>query len=115
MQPLILALIFFAATPNAATAVSQKSTIELSEPEGKRLAQFAPQTLKKIQKCKTLNVQDVILMTRQGLSDKLIIEIIEKSKSTFFLHTSDINEMRQMGVSQKVIEKMSETGKYNYN
>jgi hypothetical protein len=110
MQSLILALIFLATTP-----IAQNSSVTLTEPEQKRLEQFAPQTLKKIQKSAPLNVQDVILMTRQGLPDKLIIEIIEKTSSTFFLHTSDIKEMRQMGVSQKVIEKMSETGKYNYS
>ncbi|NGX46109.1 MAG: hypothetical protein K940chlam2_01291 [Chlamydiae bacterium] len=114
MQTLVLSLIFLAGSPASLKDPPKVAAIVLTPQEEKRMQQFAPMTLKKIEKGKPLDVYDIRLMTRMGLADEIILAAIAKTNSTFYLTSSDIKELRQGGVSQKVIEDMNETGKHNY-
>src|SRR5438445_2521611 len=53
---------------------------------------------------------DVIRMTREGKSQQAILDAIHDSHATFDLTANDIAELRQAGVSDKVIDTMTETG-----
>lgn len=56
-----------------------------------------------------LTRDDVIRMSKEGGSDEEIIEAIRASGATFDLTANDIADLRQAGVSEKVIDAMIET------
>jgi len=82
----------------------------LDEQDRKAMEQNSPHTLNKIDRGEQLNVQDVINMSRNGLSDSVIINQIKATKSVFYLTSDQIIEMRNAGVSEKVINYMIDTG-----
>ena len=53
--------------------------------------------------------KDVLQMQRDGISDQLIIEKIEHSGKVFRLDADDLRELKQAGVSDKVITSMLRT------
>ena len=53
---------------------------------------------------------DVVRMARAGRSEQAILDAIHDSHATFDLTANDIAELRQAGVSDKVIDTMTETG-----
>lgn len=79
-----------------------------------RLDRHYPKTLEKIYKNQRLQAQDIINLTRAGVADGVIIEIIEKSESLFFLTPHDVQELTQAGVSKKVISVMQKTVDTHY-
>src|SRR5438128_1081041 len=52
---------------------------------------------------------DAIRMARAGQSEQAILDAIHESHATFDLTANDIAELRQSGVTDKVIEAMTET------
>jgi hypothetical protein len=56
-----------------------------------------------------LSVDDVVTMSRQGVSAEVIIAQIESTHSVFDLSTEDILELTDEGVPQSVIEAMIRT------
>jgi uncharacterized protein YdbL (DUF1318 family) len=57
-----------------------------------------------------LTTDDVVRMGRAGRSDSEILDAINQSQATFDLTANDIANLRQAGVSQKVIDAMIATG-----
>jgi uncharacterized protein YcfJ len=55
--------------------------------------------------------RDVIAWSRQGLSDDIIIDRIERSRSSFRLTAADENELRDNNVSEDVIRAMKNSGR----
>jgi len=53
-----------------------------------------------------MTVQQVVDLVRQGASDDAIIEKIRLSKSRFSLSPAQVSNLKQQGVSQKVIDAM---------
>ena len=119
MKHIFLALIFLTGFQPEIFPKEVKSSKVILTPltprEHKRLKRNSPDTLKKIEKNKPLNLYDIKVMTRSGVSDDAIISAIETTHSTFFLTSADVTDLRQAGVSQRVLEKMNETGKYHYS
>lgn len=74
------------------------------------LQQNSPQTLQKIDNREQLSIYDVEAMAKNGLSDDVIIRQIQNTKSVFYLTSDQIIELKQAGVSEKVIEYMMQTG-----
>ncbi len=74
------------------------------------MEQNSPQTLHKIDHSEPLSTNDVIEMSKNGLSDNVMISQIQSTKSVFHLSTSDILELKNAGVSQRVIDYMIQTG-----
>lgn len=70
----------------------------------------SPRTLKKIDNGEQLSTDDIKKMAKAGLSDNVIIDQIHWARSTFFLSTADIIDLKNSGVSQKVIDAMIQTG-----
>lgn len=54
---------------------------------------------------------DVIAWSRQGLSDEVIIDRIERSRTVFRLTAADENELRDNNVSEDVIRTMKNSGR----
>lgn len=76
-----------------------------------KMKKQSPKTLDKIDHGEQLSTNDVVQMSKAGLSDKVIISQIDASHSVFRLNSSDIINLKNEGVSQKVINHMIETGK----
>lgn len=84
----------------------------LTKDDMKRLDRFYPTTLEKIAKNERLDAQDIIHMTRAGVADSAIIEIIDRTSSVFYLSQINEQELRQAGVSKKVISVMQKTTEF---
>jgi hypothetical protein len=82
----------------------------LDETDRRSLEKQSPRTLKKIDNEELLSTEDIKKMARAGLSDDMIIQQIDATKSTFYLSSADIVDMKKAGVSQRVISYMVQTG-----
>ncbi|HEX2578984.1 MAG TPA: hypothetical protein VHK67_01090 [Rhabdochlamydiaceae bacterium] len=74
------------------------------------LKKQSPRTLKKIDNNEPLSTDDIKKMSRAGLSDDTIMTEIHETKSTFYLSSADIVDLKKSGVSQKIINYMIQTG-----
>ncbi len=57
-----------------------------------------------------MSIDDVIALTKDSLSDAVIISQIKATRSYFSLTTEDILTLKKTGVSEKVISAMIKTG-----
>lgn len=83
----------------------------LDEQDRKIMEQHSPQTLQRIDSREQLTIYDVEALSKNGISDDVIIGQIQNTGSVFYLTTDQIIELKQAGVSEKVIEYMVQTGK----
>lgn len=83
----------------------------LDEQDRKIMEQNSPQTLQRIDNREQLSIYDVEAMSRNGINDDVIIGQIQNTRSVFYLTSEQIIELKQQGVSQRVIEYMVQTGK----
>lgn len=86
----------------------------LTKEDQHRLDRQYPNTLEKIYKNQRLQSRDIIHLTRSGVADTVIIEIIEETHSQFFLTPDDELMLSQAGVSKKVISVMHSTTDTTY-
>lgn len=82
----------------------------LDEQDREIMQQKSPQTLQKIDNKEQLSVDDIKAMAKNGLSDNVIIGQIQSTHSVFHLTTNEIIDLKDSGVSQKVIDYMIQTG-----
>lgn len=82
----------------------------LEDSDREALQKQSPATLSKIDQAQPLTVDDIKKMSQAGLSDTEIITQIDTTHSVFYLSTADIMDLKQVGVSQKVIDYMIKTG-----
>lgn len=82
----------------------------LDEQDRKIMEQRSPQTLHRIDRGEQLSLQDIKNMSRNGLSDDVIINQIKATNSVFNLSSDQIIDLKESGVSQKVINYMVKTG-----
>jgi hypothetical protein len=73
------------------------------------LAAHAPQTLQRIDQGQPLGVADIKALAKAGVSDEVIISQIRSSRVAFRLTTAEIIDLKDSGVSQKVIDFMINT------
>ncbi|MBS0621012.1 MAG: hypothetical protein JSS61_06100 [Verrucomicrobia bacterium] len=74
-----------------------------------RVSESSPQTLNKIDNKEQLSLDDIIRMHNAGITDDKIIGTIDSTGSVYHLTTSDIQELKDAGVSQHVIDHMLQT------
>ena len=74
-----------------------------------RLRVQAPQTLQRLEQSQPLTVTDVKALAQAKISDDLIISQIRNSRTVYQLRTVDIIELKNAGVSEKVIDFMINT------
>jgi hypothetical protein len=69
----------------------------------------APQTLQRVEQSQPLTVTDVKALAKAGLSDDLIISQIRNSRTVYHLGTADIIDLKNAGVSERIIDFMINT------
>jgi hypothetical protein len=69
----------------------------------------APQTLERIDQGQPLAVVDVQSLVKAGISDDLVISQIRNSRTVYHLSTSDIINLKNTGVSDRIIDFMINT------
>jgi outer membrane lipoprotein SlyB len=74
-----------------------------------RLHQQAPQTYVRVDQGQPLGVADVKALARSGISDDVIISQIRNSRTIYHLSAADIIDLRDAGVSNRVIDFMINT------
>jgi len=82
----------------------------LDEQDRKNMEQNSPRTLNRIDRGDQLSIQDVKNMSKNGLSDEVIINQLKATNSTFELSSDEIIDLKNAGVSQRVINYMIKTG-----
>jgi hypothetical protein len=82
----------------------------MDQEERARLRAQSPQTYARIDQGQPLVVADVKAMARAGLADEVIISQIRATHTVYRLSAADIIDLRDAGVSQRVIEFMINTG-----
>jgi hypothetical protein len=60
----------------------------------------------KIDSLRLMKMDDVIALSKAGVSDSLIIGMMDATDSWFHLRTQDVLDLRNAGVSEKVIAAM---------
>ena len=91
----------------AATGAIIGSALDSSDREN--LEHKSPNTMGKIDRSEQLSIDDVIKMSQAGLTDDKIIGTIHSTGSVYHLSSSDIDELKNAGVSQRVIDFMLQT------
>ncbi len=71
-----------------------------------RLRKRSLQTYRKIDRGSRLSVNDIINMSKADIQDKKIIELIEKTGSSYELNNYQIERLKKSGVSKRVIDYM---------
>jgi hypothetical protein len=74
-----------------------------------RLHQQAPQTYVRVDQGQPLGVADVKALARSGINDDVIISQIRNSRTIYHLSAADIIDLRDAGVSNRVIDFMINT------
>ena len=74
-----------------------------------RLKAQAPQTYAKVDQGQPLSLADVKALAKASISEDVIISQIKSSRTVFHLSAADIIELRDTGVSDKVVNYMINT------
>ena len=82
----------------------------LDEQDRKIMEKNSPRTMKRIDRGEQLSINDIKSMSKNGLSDNVIIGQIQATGSVFYLKTDEIIDLKNSGVSQRVIDYMIQTG-----
>lgn len=81
----------------------------LDEQDRKVMEQSSPRTVDRMDRGEPLTINDVIRLSQGGVSDKTIIQYMQKTNSTYSLSQAQIRRLQDGGVSQKVINYMVDT------
>jgi outer membrane lipoprotein SlyB len=81
----------------------------MDQQQRETLARQHPQTLQRFEQGQRLTPADIKALAKAGISDEVIISQIRNSHTVFYLNTSEIIELRDAGVSNKVIDFMINT------
>lgn len=78
----------------------------LDESERRSVENESPRTLRHIDRGEQLTVNDVIALHKSGIDDRKIMDLIDKTNSSYSLSTSSIHRLERAGVSDRVINYM---------
>jgi outer membrane lipoprotein SlyB len=73
------------------------------------LAQQSPQTLVRVERGQPLGLADIKALSKTGISDEVIISQIRNSRTMYRLSTAEILDLKDSGVSDRVINFMINT------
>jgi hypothetical protein len=77
-----------------------------------RLQEQAPETWQRVQQGQPLGLADIKALVKANVSDEVIISQIRNSGTAYHLSTAEIIDLKDAGVSEKVIDFMINTGGY---
>jgi hypothetical protein len=81
----------------------------MDETQEAQLRAQAPQTLQRVEQSEPLTVVDVKSLVKAGISDDLVISQIRNSRTVYYLTTADIIDLKNAGVSERIIDFMINT------
>ena len=84
-------------------------SMDFDAAQRQRLEAQAPRTLERVQQAQPLGLADVKALSQAGVSDDLIISQIMNSHTVYQLTTADIIDLKNSGVSERVIDYMINT------
>jgi surface antigen len=80
----------------------------LDHQDRKVMEQSSPRTLDRMDRGEPLTINDVIKLSQGGVSDDTIIFYLRDSNSSYHLSQTQIRRLQEAGVSQRVINFMTE-------
>ena len=78
----------------------------MDQNQRRAVAAQSPQTLQRIEQGQPLGLADIKALSRAGVSDEVIMSQIRNSRSAYRLTTAEIIDLKESGVSQRVIDYM---------
>jgi len=84
----------------------------MDQEQQERLHQQAPQTYVRVDQGQPLGVADVKALARSGINDDVIISQIRNSRTIYHLSAEDIIDLRDAGVSNRVVDFMINTPEF---
>lgn len=78
----------------------------LDDSERRSVEEQNPRTLRHIDRGEQLTVNDVIALHKAGIDDRKIMDLIDKTNSTYSLSASSIHRLERAGVSDRIINYM---------
>ena len=81
----------------------------MDQQQRETLAKQNPQTLQRVQAGQPLGLADIKALARAGVSDDIIISQIRNSHTVYRLSTAEIIDLKDAGVSNRVIDFMINT------
>ena len=81
----------------------------MDQQQRETLARQSPQTLQRFEGGQRLAPADIKALSKAGISDEVVISQIRNSHTVFYLNTAEIIDLKDAGVSQKVIDFMINT------
>lgn len=84
-------------------------SMDMDAAQRERLEAQAPQTYQRVQQSQPLGLADIKALSKAGVSDDLIISQIINSHTVYQLTTADIIDLKNSGVSERVIDYMINT------
>ena len=82
---------------------------EIDRAARERVQEQSPQTLQRFDQGQPLGLIDVKALTKAGVSDEVIISQIRNTRSVYHLSTVEIIDLKDSGVSQRIIDFMINT------
>jgi uncharacterized protein YcfJ len=81
----------------------------MDQQQRETLARQSPATLQRVEQGQPLGVADIKALAKAGVSDEVIISQIRASRMVYHFSTAEIIDMKDAGVSERVIEYMINT------
>lgn len=78
----------------------------MDQQQRETLSRQSPQTLQRVDQGQPLGLADIKALTKAGVSDEVIISQIRQSRTAYRLTTAEIIDLKDAGVSEKVIDFM---------
>lgn len=81
----------------------------IDQAQRESLDRQSPQTLHRVEQGQPLGLADVKALARAGVSDEVMISQIRNSRTAYRLSTAEIIDLKDAGVSERVIDFMINT------
>jgi surface antigen len=81
----------------------------MDQQQRETLARQSPQTMQRVEQGQPLGLADIKALAKAGVSDEVIISQIRNSRVVYRLTTAEIIDLKDSGVSQRVIDFMINT------
>ena len=78
----------------------------IDQSQRERVQQQSPQTMTRVETSQPLGLADIKALVRSGVSDDIIISQIRNSRTVYRLSTAEILDLKDAGVSNRVIDFM---------
>ena len=81
----------------------------MDEQQRETLERNSPETIQRVEQGQPLGLADIKALTKAGISDEVIISQIRNSRVVYRLTTAEIIDLKDAGVSNRVIDFMINT------